>query len=333
MTAVPVAIAGSAERIGRDVAMDAAVSQCVSAALAAAGLALADVDAVVTSGSDALDGGMVGVRGGIAGAYGRELMSVPSSGGHAFAAAVSLIQSGQARNVIVAGWGEGTKFALRDGRALQADPFYARPVGADAAAMTALQAQRLLADGVLTLEDVAAYGAAMRRRAGLAEAKAGLAAGGIKPWLQTQWTDGACAVILQRGDAGVRVADIGRSFRGYTPAADDLDPGGWIAAAMSGLDGAAGDRLAMVEACGPAAVVELAALRPVLARAGWGAVDDRVNASGGGAAAFFGPATGLRHIALAARALAGRKGLGIAIDLAGPIGQAASVFVLEGRAR
>jgi hypothetical protein len=236
---VPVAIVGSADRIGRDFAVDAAVSQCVSAALAAALLALADIDAVVTTGSDALDGGMVGVRAGIAGGYGRELLSVPSSGGHAFAAAVSLVQSGQARNVIVAGWGEGTKFALRDGRGLQADPFYARPVGADAATMAALQAQRLVADGVLTVEDLAAYGAAMRCRA----EGAGAGAGGIEPWLQTQWTDGACAIVLQTGEAGVRVTDIGTSFRGYTPPADDLDPGGWISMAMPGMENIAGEAL------------------------------------------------------------------------------------------
>jgi hypothetical protein len=312
--------------------MDAAVSQCVGAALAAAGLALGDIDAVVTTGSDALDGGMVGIRSGIAGAYGRELLSVPSSGGHAFAAAVSMIQSGQARNVILAGWGEGTKFELRDGRVLQADPFYARPVGADAATLTALQAQRLLADGMLTLEQLASYGAAMRRRAGLAEAAAGARVGDIKPWLQTEWTDGACAIVLRKGEAGVRIADIGTSFRGYTPAPDDLDPGGWISAAMAGMADAAGDGLAAVEACGPAAVTEVAALRPVLVHASWTAADDRVNASGGGAAAFFGPATGLRHIARVARALAQRRGRGIAIDLAGPIGQAASVVVLEGNA-
>jgi hypothetical protein len=330
---MPVAIMGSAERVGRDFAMDAAVSQCVSAALAAARLALADIDAVVTTGSDALDGGMVGVRAGLAGGYGRELMSVPSSGGHAFAAAVSLMQSGQARNVIVAGWGEGTKFALRDGRSLQADPFHTRPVGADAAAMTALQAQRLIADGALTLEDLAIYGAAMQRRAGLDVADTRTKGTSIRPWLQTQWIDGACAMVLQKNAAGVRVAYTGASFRGYTPAADDLDPGGWVSAAMPRLDEVAGEELSAVETCGPAPVTEIAALRPVLARAAWKATDDRINASGGGAAAFFGPATGLRHIALAARALARRAGTGIAIDLAGPIGQAASVVVLEGRAR
>lgn len=103
--------------------------------------------------------------------------------------------------------------------------------------------------------------------------------------------------------------------------------------AMPGMENIAGEALTVVEASGPAAVTELAALRPVLACAGWAATDQRVNASGGGAMAFLGPATGLRHIALTARALAKREGRGIAIDLAGPIGQAASVVVLEGTAR
>lgn len=323
--AVSVTIAGSAERIGRSLAVDIAVTQCVRAALAAAALALDDIDAVVTCGSDVLDGGMVGTRSGIAGAYGRELVTVPSSGGHAFAAAASLIESGQARNVLVAGWGEGSKFALLDGRSVQADPFYARPVGADAAAMTALQAQRLLADGALTGEALSEYGEAMQRRAGLAEN----GSGGMRPWLLPQWADGACAIVLRAGEDGVRVADVGTSFRGYTPQPADLDPAGWVAAAMANMK-LAERGLTAIEACGPAMVTEFAALRTLLARVGWPAVDDRINASGGGASAFFGPATGLRHIARAARALSGGRSTGIAIDLAGPIGQATSVIALEG---
>jgi hypothetical protein len=324
--ATPVAIIGTAERVGRDVDIDAAVTQCVAAALAAAAVQLSDIDAVVTTGSDVLDGGMVGTRSGIAGAYGRELLSIPSSGGHAFAAAVSLIESGQARRVLVAGWGEGTKFATIDGRSVQADPFYARPVGADAVTMTALQAQRLIAEGLLTSEALAAYGTTMQRRAGLG----GDASGGMRQWLVPQWADGACAVVLQAGENGVRVADTGTSFRGYTPDAGDIDPADWVASAMAGMMALAEDTLTVVESSGPSAVTEFAALRQILARAGWRPGDDRINASGGGASAFFGPATGLRHIACAARALSGGKGRGLAIDLAGPIGQATSVVALEG---
>lgn len=324
--AASVAIAGSADCIGHNLAVDAAVTHCVQAALAAAALKLGDIDTVVTCGSDVLDGGMVGTRSGIAGAYGHELITVPSSGGHALAAAVSLIESGQAGNVLLAGWGEGTKFALLDGRGVQADPFYARPVGADAAAMTALQAQRLVADGALTIDALSAYGIAMRRRAGVISGSSG----GMQSWLLPQWADGACAIVLRESRGGVRVTDIATWFRGYTPEPADLDPGRWVSATMANMAALAEGRVTAIEASAPALVTELAALRPVVARVGWPAVDDRINASGGGASAFFGPATGLRHICIAARAVSDRKGVALAIDLAGPIGQAASVIAFEG---
>jgi hypothetical protein len=324
----PVVIAGSAECVGSGIAVDAEMTQCVRAALASAGLSLHDIDAVLTCGSDILDGGMVGTRSGIAGAYGRELMTIPSSAGHAFAAAVSLIGSGQARNVIVAGWGEGTKFSLVDGRGLQADPFYARAVGADAAAMTALQAQRLFSDGALTPETLADYGTTMRRRVGLADN----ASGGMRTWLVPQWADGACAIVLRADAHGVRVADLGTSFCSYSPQPSNLDPAAWVSAAMDGMENLAENNLAVIEACAPAPVIEFAALRTVLARAGWRPVHDQVNASGGGASAFFGPATGLRQIARAALALAGSTNAGLVIDLAGPIGQATTVVALEGMA-
>src|SRR5690606_24319289 len=139
------------------------------AALAAAEMPLDAVDMVVTVGSDVLDAGMGATRSGIAGAYGREIVTVPSSAGHAFAAAHAMVESGQARTVLLAGWGQGTKFAGIDGRYVQADPFYARPVGADAAAMSALQAWRLFSAGRLDEDGLARYGNLMRRRAGLAE--------------------------------------------------------------------------------------------------------------------------------------------------------------------
>jgi hypothetical protein len=324
---VEVAIAGAGHRICHDVSIEAAVHQVVSDALTEAGVALSSIDMVVTVGSDILDGGMVGTRSGIAGAYGHELMTVPSSAGHAFAAAMSLLESGQARSVLVAGWGEGTKFAEVDGRIVQADPFYARPVGADATAMAALQAQRLLADGRLDLNELASYAAMMRRRAGVADDKRARMA----TWLTPLWSDGACALVLLAGKGSVHVTDVSTSFRSYCPEPADLDPGMWVEEAMARVADAVVGNLAIVEVGGPTAVCEIAALAPIFSGTGWRPTDGRVNPSGGGAAAFFGPATGLRHIATVFRTLAARPGAGISIDLAGPIGQATTVIALETR--
>lgn len=326
---ISVAIAGTGERVGRGFAIETAVREAVCDALNEAGLSLSAIDMVVTVGSDMLDGGMVATRSGIAGAYGHELLTVPSSAGHAFAAAVSMLESNQARTVMIAGWGEGSKFAEVDGRVFQADPFYARPVGANAFAMTALQAQRLVAKGRLDLVGLREYGGTMRDRAGLPKS----GSSGISEWLAPHWSDGACALVLAASDGPVRVVDVGVSFRPYCPQPVDLDPAGWVSDALTWIDVAAPGDLAAVEAGGPTAVCEIAALAPVLSTAGWKATDCRVNAAGGGATAFFGPATGLRHIAAVANALAGKSGNGIAIDLAGPIGQATTVVALQGTGR
>jgi acetyl-CoA acetyltransferase len=85
-----------------------------------------------------------------------------------------------------------------------------------------------------------------------------------------------------------------------------------------------------VEVAGPTSICEVAALKSILRQNGWSLDDSHINASGGGAACFFGPATGLRHIAFAAKEVSGRNASGIAIDLAGPIGQLTTVVVLDG---
>lgn len=324
-------VAGAGLRTGRPGLgpIEHAVKAVVAEALAAAGRGIEAVDLVVTVGSELLDGTMIATRSGIAGAYGRELMTVASSGGHAFAAAVAMIESDAADTVLLAGWGEGTKFAACDARYLQADPFYARPLGADAVALAALQAQRLIADGRVDPAAAEAFGAAMRERAGTPGSFAGTGA-----WLSTHWCDGACALLLVRsggGTDGVAVAGVGSAFEPYCPAPERLDPALWVRAAL----GAAAERDALapgmpraIEIGGPTPFSELAARAAFFPD---GRVPDgvTVNASGGSAAAFFGPATGLQRIAAAYAQLRGAGGTAVAVDLAGPIGQAATAVILE----
>jgi acetyl-CoA acetyltransferase len=327
----PVVIAGTGTRIGTAVrgSIEDAVRDCVHAALSAAGMASLDaIDMVVTVGSDILDGSMVATRSGIAGAYGHELMTVPSSAGHALAAAVALIESGQARHVLLVGWGEGTKFAVRDGRVIQADPFYARPVGARPAVLAALQAQRLIGSGVIDLHAAGRYCTAMRARAGVALPS------GATDWLTPRWCDGAAAVVLAAGMGGIEVCDFGTAFRPYCPEPDDLDPAGWVreAAARLSAPDVLDRALAVIEGGGPTPICEGAALRALRIRQGWAIEDARLNPSGGSAAAHFGPATGLARLAAAAAALRD-GGQGIVVDLAGPIGQATTVILLGAETR
>jgi len=301
-----------------------AVGGAVRDALAMAGRALDDIDMVVTCASDLIDGAMVATRSAIAGSYRRELMTVPSSAGHAFAAAATQIESGAARAVLLAGWGEGSKPAARDARIFAADPFYARPLGADAAALAALQAQRLVADGRLDRAEMCAYRDTMAAR--------GKRDGGDHPlrWLRPDWTDGAAALVLTAAKGGVALRDLASAFEPYCPPPDRLDPALWIAAT-----GIAIPPLAALEIGAPTPFAEAVAAGALLRRQGWAADDPRFNHSGGGAVSHFGPATGLlRIVAVADRLAPAAVGaVGAAIDLAGPIGQAATVILLErGRA-
>jgi hypothetical protein len=68
----------------------------------------------------------------------------------------------------------------------------------------------------------------------------------------------------------------------------------------------------------------------------WHVAEAQINRSGGGAAAHFGPATGLHGLARASGFLADFEAgddphCGLVIDLAGPIGQSVTVAMLESR--
>ena len=309
------AILGSASRIARrfDRSLEFAVHETVLGALADAGLALDAIDTVVTAASDTLDGIMVATRSEIAGSTGRAYMHIPSSAGHALAAAATLIEAGMAHQVLLVSWGEGSKFNEQDSRGIQADPFFARLAGADPVSVAALQAQFLIAAGRIDIPAADAYARRMAERAWPGQP---VPSGPTPVWLRTGWCDGAVALVLAQSNkfpSAVRIRDFITSFQPYTP--QDLDPAAWVADAIG--------RQSM-----PLDVIEISAPTPVCeARAGAGLTGE-VNPSGGGAAAYFGIATGLQRIATAASALRGGQ-RGKIIDLAGPIGQAVTVVTLD----
>jgi 3-oxoacyl-[acyl-carrier-protein] synthase III len=330
-----VVVAGSASKVGSSFgwSIDEAIRETVLSALSAAGMAsLDEIDTLVTVGSDILDATTVAGHSGIAGSYGHSLLTVPSSAGHALAAAVVLIESGAARNVLLAGWGEGSKFQDVDGRIIQADPFYARPLGAGAAELAVMQAQRLVASGLLNVDHAVRYAQEMSSRSPLSSSSGAA-------WLQTIWCDGACALVLAPGSEGglaISVRDFGSSFQPYCPEPEELDPSRWVSAAQSAMrapDALDSGSLVALEVGGPTAACEVAAVADLLAKQGWDATDPRVNSSGGSAHAYFGPATGLQRLVSAVGALersgATESSIAAVIDLAGPIGQATSLIVLE----
>src|SRR5690606_21160183 len=150
--------------------------------------------------SDTLDGVMVPIRAEVAGAYGKSPLNVPSSAGHALAAASVLLGSGQAQRVLIAGWGAASKLALHDSRDSQASPFDDRVIGAGPAQIAALQAAELRQDD----PDL--------------------------PDAGVTFSDGAVALVLglARGAGETRIADFGTSSRGYYPEDDLVDPALWV---------------------------------------------------------------------------------------------------------
>lgn len=339
-----VTITGGAARTSRqfDDTLEFVVHDVVVNALKAASTSLDAVDMVVTVASDTMDGVMVATRSEIAGTCGRGFLNVPSSSGHALAAAVALIESGQAETVLLVGWGEGSKLREHDYREILANPFYERPVGGDPAAMAGLQAQRLKADGHLIEGDMEQYLREMTKRAGhQADSKSGPLA-----WLSPQWCDGAAALVLRAEESesdskkgGVYVSDVGVAFRSYVPAGDDMDPALWI---QDAFEHRRDEKLrpqhdpVLVEASATTPFCEARAVKGFLAKQKWIVEEACINSSGGGAAAYFGPATGLHGLVVASKFfLEGKRSadpaFGVFVDLAGPIGQAATVAILEAR--
>lgn len=331
------AVSGTACDINRrlNASIDASVRTVVLAALSDAGLgSLDEIDAIVSIGSDILDATTVAGHSGVAGSYGKSLMTFSSSSGHALASAVAMIESGAASTVLLVGWGEGSKFAEIDGRIIQADPFYARPLGAGAAELAVLQAQRLLAEGRLDPSLVTEHASAILSRTNLANDLEGPPA-----WLRTHWCDGACALVLTgrpSGQRAVAVVDVGTSFQPYCPEPEDLDPERWVGAArlaMRSPRSLTRGNLVAVGVSGPTIMCELLALSGLVAELSWSCTDPRINPLGGGASAYFGPATGLYQLCATASVLrrSDEGSVATIVDLGGPIGQAVTIVSLGRR--
>lgn len=334
----PAVITGTGWKIGRPLRgrLDVAIREAVLTALNTSKLSIEDIDTFVTVASDTLDGLMVPGRSEIAGAYGRKYLNIPSSAGHGLAAAVTQIESGEAGNLVLVGWGAATKLNEYDGRNNQADPFFARPMGASPRVVAALQAQELL--GVDGLDETALQAYVQRMVSGVWQGGTNASSGSAPAWARSAFCDGVVAIVMRRaGDAenGVRIRDFASVSRPYSPEDDRLDTATWVREALAGLSDpgvANSGEFDVVEAAAPTPIAELRALVGV--GSGSARCGDMVNRSGGGASAHFGAATGLRQIAEASRILmemrqAKASARGLALDLSGPLGQHATAILLQ----
>jgi hypothetical protein len=114
-----------------------------SGALAAAGLDRADLDGVVLSGNDQIDGRVISCMpsAGPAGGVDLDVTMIASSGEHALVYGYLRLLSGQGENVLVVGWAKPSESVHPDfAELVSAEPYVLRAVGMNDTIAAALQA-------------------------------------------------------------------------------------------------------------------------------------------------------------------------------------------------
>jgi acetyl-CoA C-acetyltransferase len=125
------------------------ISSTVSGLLKGSGIALADVDFVIDSGSDVLDGRSISNCGflGAMGAHHKEESRVEEDGLWAASYGVNKIAAGAAEIGLIIAYSKPSESNTSLFYSSQVEPFYQRPVGFDHLAASGLQAQQYVAIG------------------------------------------------------------------------------------------------------------------------------------------------------------------------------------------
>lgn len=133
------------------------ISSVVSAVFKGSGLGLSDVDFVIDSGSDVLDGRSISNCGflGAMGAHHKEESRVEEDGLWAAVYGVTKIAGGGGDVGLIIAYSKPSESDVDLFYASQCEPFYQRPVGFDHRAASGIQAQRYLAQSGRTVQDFA----------------------------------------------------------------------------------------------------------------------------------------------------------------------------------
>ncbi|MBB3359975.1 MULTISPECIES: 3-ketoacyl-CoA thiolase [unclassified Novosphingobium] len=308
------------------------ISSVVANVFKGTGLTLDDVDFVIDSGSDVLDGRSISNCGflGALGAHHKEEARVEEDGLWGALYGVNKIRSGASSIGLIVAYSKPSESDIDLYWSAMVEPFYQRPVGFGQKAALGIQAQRYLAAHGITDEALAAI-VAKRWADAAANGKvaidtlpdaAAVLAGDEAAWPLTDLMisrplDGAVAVLICNEDVARRtgrppvfITGMGTSLETHNFADRSINRLDSVAAATrmalgkAGWDKAAAD---VVETSGSSVVGELLALEGLgLAAAGRGAeiaLDPAVNASGGALPADPIMATGLVRLAEAAKRL------------------------------
>jgi acetyl-CoA C-acetyltransferase len=344
------------------------ISAVVSQVFKGTGLTLDDVDFVIDSGSDVLDGRSISNCGflGAMGAHHKEESRVEEDGLWAALYGTTKIASGAADVGLIIAYSKPSESDVGLFYSSQCEPFYQRPVGFDHWAASGIQAQRYLADHGLSERDLAKV---VAKRWGDAAARGRVAIEGIpssddvlaskniaaplKSLMMARPVDGAVAMLLGSEPIARRVArtpvwitGLGSSMDRHSFAArkpgtlEACEVAAKRAYSNAGWPGATKASLAEVSAS--SAVSELMVLESLgLAKPGRGIGlldkgDTVINLSGGALPADPIMATGLVRLSEAARQLANPAEYGTTnaasaiVHAAGGVGmQTHCVFALE----
>jgi acetyl-CoA C-acetyltransferase len=195
------------------------ISSVVTSVFKGTGLTLDDVDFIIDSGSDVLDGRSISNCGflGALGAHHKEEARVEEDGLWGALYGVNKIRSGASSIGLIVAYSKPSESAVDLYWNSQVEPFYQRPVGFGQRAAGGIQAQRYLAAHGLSAEDLAALvaerWAAAAANGNIAiddtpDAAAVLASGeGAAPLSQLMFArpvDGAVAVLIAREDIARR---------------------------------------------------------------------------------------------------------------------------------
>ena len=310
------------------------ISAVVTDVFKGTGLSLDDVDFVIDSGSDVLDGRSISNCGflGALGAHHKEEARVEEDGLWAALYGVNKIRSGASRVGLIVAYSKPSESSVDAYWSSMVEPFYQRPVGFGQKAACGLQAQRYLADHKVNVDDLASL-VATRWKA--AEAFGGVdcqdspdaddvlaaseAALPLTELMMSRPVDGAIAILVANEDIANRSA---RHPIWITGAGTAMERHAFATRGTSGLAGceaaasmarrnAGWDSKApdLAEVSAPSAVGELLAIE-ALGLAGHGAGLSvatsgkvAINRSGGALPADPIMATGLFRLASAAKQL------------------------------
>ncbi len=310
------------------------ISAVVTSVFKGTGLSLDDVDFIIDSGSDVLDGRSISNCGflGALGAHHKEEARVEEDGLWAALYGVNKIRSGASSVGLIVAYSKPSESDVEAYWSSQCEPFYQRPVGFGQRAANGMQAQRYLGDNRISernlAELVAKRWADAARYGNVAidsvpDADAVLASGDaatpLKQLMLARPVDGAVAVLLANEEVALRHSRAPVFITGMGNAMDSHAFGSRTSGKLASCEAAASmayrkagwdrPRAEIAEVSASSVVSELMAIEALgLAETGGGLAATlngklRINQSGGALPADPIMATGLIRLANAARQL------------------------------